>query len=113
MRQIIDTKQTNHIKRHEYKGRVYQFHKDNGYIFSDNELMNEVVEYFLNLDGFKLKTEEKKAETKKESKKEKKTPKKEVKKKEEKEEEVKEEPKEEEIVDEVEDLEEKVEDKEE
>ena len=73
MRQIINLNQTTSLNRQEFEGKIYHFQKGLGCIFSDNEAMDSVVNYFLNKDGFELKSA-KKTETKKEStKKEKKS----------------------------------------
>ena len=92
MRQVINTKQKNNTQYYAYKGKPVLFSKKDGYKFSDHPAMDEMVNYFLSLDGFKLVTAEKKEQPKQQPKEQKKEHKKEFK----KEEKVKEVPKKEE-----------------
>lgn len=55
-RQVYDPKQTSETKSYEYKGLSYTFKLNQGYYFSCDEAMDDVVNYFNKTKGFKLKS---------------------------------------------------------
>lgn len=72
-RRIINTKQESLFKYYDYNGKQIQFHKENGYLFSDNKSMDDCVNHFLSQKDFILKQDnpkEIKIESSKEDKKE-------------------------------------------
>jgi len=66
VRVVINTKQKIAYRHYEYKGSLILFSKTKGYAFSDHPNMDEVVEYFLAQDGFKLVGKEEPKKEKKE-----------------------------------------------
>jgi len=77
MRQVINKLQVRNSKQYFYKGSPLLFNKVTGYLFSDDKAMDDMVNYFLSLDGFELKSDKKKETPKQTYKKEDKSPKKE------------------------------------
>ncbi len=62
-RRIINKKQKSLFKYYDFNGKLIQFHRENGYLFSDHKAMDDCVNHFLSQKDFCLK-ENKKIESK-------------------------------------------------